>query len=75
LNKKKNSGTFKSGHKKFAGRQRGTLNKKTVILQEAGLEKLRLFETPKYFLDHENDIVRFHATKEISKYLFAIREH
>lgn len=51
------------------------MNKKTVILQEAGLEKLGLFETPKYFLDHENDIVRFHATKEISKYLFTTRKN
>jgi hypothetical protein len=80
LNKKKNSGTFKSGHKKFAGRQRGTLNKKTMILKAAGINSISDFknmcyESLEYFLNHESEIVRFQATKEISKYLFAIREH
>lgn len=77
MSKKKNSGSFKSGHKKFAGREKGGLNKKTMILKEAGINSILDFknmtcENLLYFLNHENDIVRFQATKEISKYIFPI---
>ena len=77
MSKKKNSGSFKNGHKKFAGRQKETLNKKTMILKEAGINSIldfknMTYENLLYFLNHENDIVRFQATKEISKYIFPI---
>lgn len=47
-----------------------------MILKEAGIHSISDFknmcyESLQYFLNHESEIVRFQATKEISKYLFA----
>lgn len=68
---------FQKGHNKAGGRKKGGLNKKTIVLQDSGVNSMLDFknlcyENLCYFLNHENDIVRFQATKEICKYLFTL---
>jgi len=67
---------FKRQHKKVGGRKPGGKNKKTILLESMGITKLEDFKTIcltniYFFLTHENDQLRYQATKEITKYVFA----
>lgn len=70
-------GKFVNGHEKIGGRKTGTLNKKTLLLKNVGVDSLvdfknLCYENLLYFLTHENDAIRLQATKEICKYLFSV---
>lgn len=59
---------------KTGGRQKGTLNKKTVMLKELGIETYKdLFEKLLIswieLLNHEDVAIRLIAMKELSKYV------
>lgn len=60
---------------KTGGRKLGTLNRKTLVLKEMGIESYRdLFEVLLSswvdLLNHENEQIRILALKELSKYVF-----
>lgn len=61
---------------KTGGRQKGTLNKKTVLLKELGINSYKdLFEMLLIswieLLNHEDIRIRLIALKELSKYVLA----
>lgn len=60
---------------KTGGRQKGTLNKRTMILKELGIETYKdIFEMLLVswieLLNHEDVTIRLIAMKELSKYVF-----
>lgn len=70
---------FEKGHKKVAGRKKGTKDKKTVIKETFGIKSIEelkedVLENWREYLKHNNDNYKLTATKEVSKYLFPTKK-
>lgn len=68
--------TFNKGHKKIGGKAKGAKNKRTIIKEALGVDNIEQLKTKclrnwDKFLDDKNPQIQLIATKEVSKYLFA----
>lgn len=72
-------GKFEKGHKKIAGRKKGTKDKVTIVKETFGIKTIEelkdsVLENWREYLSHNNDNYKLTATKEVSKYLFATKK-